>query len=415
MMAINIKRGGKQYLRAYPRFIWDMVDSFLIWLNKIGYYSYDQYDFWSTGYGRFSKDVYYKNQIFGIPLVIPIFLLELFIPHSRVIFTHKKRFPIADAHFILGYINLFKIKKKDEFLNEAIKVSDELIKTAVSGYSGYCWGYPFNWQTSLGLSKKGTPLITTVPYCFEAFLSLYDVTKEQKYLDVAYSISKFVSEDINDNPVSKLSSACSYSPLDNSMVINANAYRGFLLMEAYHRYGVYEFKEKAVRNINFVLENQNSDGSWLYAANNPNDAFVDNFHTCFILKNLYKANARLRGQDIHNAITKGYSFYRKNLFTNNAIPKPYAILKRFQLVQIEIYDYAEGISLGVLLKNEIPGAFEIAKKLARDVYLFYKLPDGHFTTRVYKYKLHNTVPYLRWPQAQMFFALTMLLSNAEND
>ena len=404
-----------RYLKEDIRIIWGMVESFVIWLNKNGYYSYDQYDFWSTAYGQFAKRVYHKNQILGIPLVFPIFLLELFFPYFRVIVTHKKRFAISDAHFILGYINLYKLKKKDKLLNEAIKVSDELLKTLIPGYSGYCWGYPFDWQTSKHLAKKGTPMITIVPYCFEAFLSLYDITKEQKYLDVAHSISQFVSKDINETPVSNMSSACSYTPLDNSMVINANAYRAYVLTEAYSRFGISEFREKAEKNINFVLENQSSYGSWLYAVNNPNDAFVDNFHTCFVLKNLYKANVHFKSNEVHDAIIKGYNFYRKNLFTNNDIPKPFAVSTRIQLVQTEIYDYAEGISLGVLLKDEIPEAFELAKKLAQDVYLYFQIYDGHFVTRIYRGGLRNTVPYIRWPQAQMFLALTMLLNNIEND
>jgi len=186
-------------------------------------------------------------------------------------------------------------------------------------------------------------------------------------------------------------------------------------METYHRFGVDEFKEKAGKNINFVLENQRLDGSWLYAAENPHNAFIDNFHTCLVLKNLYKANVYLKSNKLRDAIIKGYDFYRKNLFVNNDIPKPYALLRRIQLVQIEMYDYAEGISLGVLLKDEIPGAFELAKKLARDVHLYYQLPDGHFITRVNWGGLRNAVPYLRWPQAQMFFALTTLLSKMDND
>ena len=66
-----------------------------------------------------------------------------------------------------------------------------------------------------------------------------------------------------------------------------------------------------------------------------------------------------------------------------------------QLVQTEIYDYAEGISLGVLLKDEIPDAFKCAQKLALDVYSYFQLSDGHFLTRIYRGGLRNTVPYIR--------------------
>ena len=43
----------------------------------------------------------------------------------------------------------------------------------------------------------------------------------------------------------------------------------------------------AERNLNFVLENQNPDGSWFYAVDGVRD-FVDHFHTCFVMKALAK-------------------------------------------------------------------------------------------------------------------------------
>ena len=79
-------------------------------------------------------------------------------------------------------------------------------------------------------------------------------------------------------------------------------------MEASHRFGIDEFREKAVKNINFVLENQCLNGSWFYAVGNSQDAFVDNFHTCFVLKNLYKANIRLKSDKVQDVIIKGYNF-----------------------------------------------------------------------------------------------------------
>lgn len=400
---------NQQDVKVDFKIVLEMIDKFLVWLNKNGLVSHDQYDFWSTSYGKLAKRVYYKNHIFGAPLITPIFLLEFLLPQTRKLFVKTSRFPIVDAHFIMGYVNLFEITNDRKFLNKAIYVANELLSVSIPGYSGYCWGYPFDWQTNRGLWKKNTPLITNVPYCFEAFLYLYDVTRYRKYYDIAYSISRFASDDLNETFISDESSACSYSPLDNSMVINANTYRAFLLMEAYHRFEVAEYKAKAEKNINFVLENQRPDGSWLYAIGNPQDAFVDNFHTCFVLKNLYKANIHLKSGKITEAILKGYKFYRKNLFTDNDIPKPFAEVKRVQLVKIEMYDYAEGISLGVLLKDLIPESFELTQKLTNDVCSHYQLPDGHFLTRVSMGGLRNTVPYLRWPQAQMFYAFTEML------
>ena len=169
------------------------------------------------------------------------------------------------------------------------------------------------------------------------------------------------------------------------------------------------FESAALRNIAFVLSRQAQDGSWLYADGNPKDAFVDHFHTCFVLKNLVKINRRLKRKDIQQTIQAGYQYYRKNLFDDSDDPKPFALKKGFQIMKYEMYDFAEAITLGVLLRDEIDGACDMARQLAEKVTSNYQLSDGHFVTRVYKKGFRNTMPYLRWPQAQMFYALTNLL------
>ena len=54
-------------------------------------------------------------------------------------------------------------------------------------------------------------------------------------------------------------------------------------------------------------------------------------------------------------------------------------------------------------------AYEMAHNVARSAIRDYQLSDGHFVTRVYRGGLRHTLPFLRWPQAQMFYALTNLM------
>jgi hypothetical protein len=66
--------------------------------------------------------------------------------------------------------------------------------------------------------------------------------------------------------------------------------------------------------------------------------------------------------------------------------------------------------LGAVLQEEIPGALEHSRQLARTVCQQYQLPDGNYVTRVYLGGVQHTLPYLRWPQAQMFHAMTQVLA-----
>ena len=387
------------------------IEKFIDWLKTNTYFSYDQYDFWSTRYGITAKRIYYKNKFIGIPFVAVIFLAEIFYPKSRKAFVTKKRFPIADAHFILGFLNLYEVTLKKEYLEEAQKIASELLKSSVPGFSGYCWGYPFDWMTTRGLWTSGVPLITTTGYCFEAFLKLYDITNDQKYFDIAQSIFTFTHKDLKDTPIEDGIASASYSPIDNSQIVNANAYRLFVLVEGAKRFDNLEALKKANLNINFILKNQNKDGSWKYAINDDRDNFVDHFHTCFVLKNLYKANLILKDDRVSQAITKGFYFYKKYLFDESGSPIPFAKLSRLNIVKRELYDYAEGISLCLLMRSSYPDAKQLADHMISEVIHSYQNKNGSFFTNINVFNIRNKIPYLRWPQSQLFFALTNYLKN----
>jgi hypothetical protein len=395
----------------YRQEVYQSIEKFVNWIKKNDYYSYDQYDFWSTGYGIKAKEVYYKNKIAGIPLVAPVFLSEIFFPSIRKTFVSKKRFPIADAHFILGFLNLYEITSDEKYLKEAQKIAQELLKSSVSGFSGNSWGYPFDWMTTRGLWTSGVPLITSTGYCFEAFLKLYDITTDKKYLDIAYSTFLFTLNDLTDTQIDKDTAASSYSPVDNSQILNANAYRAYVLIEGAVRFDHEEASRKALMNINFILKNQNPDGSWKYAVNDERDNFVDNFHTCFVLKNLLKINKIKNDERISFAIDKGYNFYKKNLIDPSGRPLPFAKLSRLNIVKRELYDYAEGISLGLLMEPDDKEAKDIVNRMVEDLVNKYQNKNGSFITRISIFNMKNKIPYLRWAQSQLFYALTNYLKN----
>ena len=389
--------------------LWDTINAFLRWLDAHGYASYDPYDIWGTQYSLWARRLYYKKGIAGLPLIAPVLLLEIIFPGLRALFVKKERFATADGQLALAFLNLYEITHNDEYLEKAIILCEDLIRSSVPGYSGYCWGYPFDWQNFRGLWRKNTPYITSVPYCFEAFLKLYEISQVTRYQEAAASVAKFVFEDLRDTCVSAESSAASYSPIDTSQVVNASAYRAFVLFEAAYRLGYHDYERKAWRNVNFILQTQLSDGSWRYAVDHAGEAFIDHFHTCFVLKNLWKINRYLRSDTIDQSIRRGYTYYRRSLFDANDNPKSFAIEPRTQIVQLDLYNLAEAIQLGALVKEDISEAFALACKLACRLTEKYQLSDGHFVTRVYIGGRKHKFPYIRWAQAQIFYSLTSLL------
>ncbi len=380
--------------------------AFLGWLKACGYEGYDAYDLWATDYGIAARRLFYKNKLLGMPFVAPVALADIFFSGVRQFFTTKKRYATSDAHFILGFLNLYEATGEKSYLAEAEALAVSLLSLSIPGYSGHCWGYPFDWQNNRGLWKKGTPFITVTPYAFEAFLALYDATGKKEYLETALSSARFALNDLRVTWQEGGAAASSYSPLDDTRIVNANAYRAFVLIEAYARSGNEEYQIAAERNIAFILKAQKPDGSWLYAEGNPKDAFIDHFHTCFVLKNLYKANHHLKSMEIDQALARGAAFYHEALFDTDGMPKPYASGKKAGIVTLEMYDMAEAISLGVLMRYRFPGHYEKSLKLARKLN-DYQHEKGFFATRVYSWGPQYR-PYIRWPQAQLFYALTQV-------
>lgn len=417
--AETVAGSAPQTATAIAGHLWPVADRFTAWLEESGAASYDPYDVWGTAYGKLSRRLFYKKNPLGVAMTAPLILMEAVCPRLRTVLVKKDRYATADAQLALGFLNLYECgklrgdKRAVSWLAKAENLGHDLLAQSIPGFKGYCWGYPFDWQNVNGLMPKGTPHITATPYCYEAFTRLLDLTGNTRYRDIAQSISRFVFEDLRDTPTGKDSAASSYTPHDRGKVVNASAYRAWLLLDAASRFGRDDYRQKAMKNLRFILESQRADGAWLYAVDNPKEAFIDHFHTCFVLKNLYKLNRTLRNQDVQQAVERGYRWYRKNLFDEQSNPRSFAIAPRVQIVRLEMYNVAEAISLGVLLRSEIPEAFTLAQGLAMRLLRTQQVRKGHWVTRVYRGGIRHTVPFLRWPQSQLFLALSNFLLAAE--
>lgn len=378
---------------------------FVRWLQAYGYSSQDQYDFWASPYGIWAKDNYQRRGALFAPWVAPVALADWLWPGSRRWVSPRRRFPIADAHYLMGFVGLHRLTGEVSFLDSARQLAQHLMATHLPGYSGLCWGYPFDWQTKRGLWKQGTPLVTTTPYVFDAFLDLYRATGEAGYQQAAASIARFVAGDIRHRPAGD-GLAASYTPFDDAQVLNASAYSAACLAVASREFGLAGYLETALANVRFILSQQRADGAWLYSANDPQDAFIDHFHTCFVLKGLYRVYEVTGDPAILRAIERGYAYYGEHLLYPDGRPRPFAQVNNAQFRVLELYDYAEAINLATLLAPVLPTRGRAAA-LVEDVLKNWQLPAGWFRTRISTGGLQNRVPYHRWAQAQTFRSLVV--------
>lgn len=309
----------------------------------------------------------------------------------------------------MAFAFMFEITGETAYLDRAIHFLCELQKSRCSGFRDYCWGYPFDWVWRGGVIRSDTPLITSTPYAYEAFLQVHKIAPRDEWLEILASIVRHACRDIRDYsvPGSDRARTCSYTPFDEGGVVNASAYRAAMLTSAARVFDNEEYRVIAERNLWFVLESQNEDGSWPYAKDGVRD-FVDHFHTCFVMKALAKIHALTGDLATLRSLHAGVDYYLDNLFDDDGLPKPFSRAPRLTVYKRELYDCAECINLCLLLGDRFPRLNGKLQTVVAGIANDWIKADGSFRSR----RLHfgwDNVPMHRWGQSQMFRSLAFYL------
>src|SRR5438876_814538 len=192
----------------------------------------------------------------------------------------------------------------------------------------------------------------------------------------------------------------------------ADAHRAFLLTSASRVFSNEDYWRIAKRNLNFILENQNQDGSWYYAVDGVRD-FIDHYHTCFVMKALAKIHTLTGDESCKEALSKAVKYYLANLFDEEGLPKPFSKAPRLTVYKRELYDWAECVNLCLLLRDRFPQLETTLQTVIDGILKDWIKPDGSFRSRRL-YLGWDNVPMHRWAQSQMFRSLAFYFREAKN-
>ena len=320
--------------------------------------------------------------------------------------------------FLQGYCNLYRLLSikpelssvlgtKDKIVKQIRQLAELLIELRSRGnYHGACWGYNFDWQARrLFLFPKGTPTVVATNFCATALMEAYEITGEQRYLDIALSAAEFVVHDLHRTEYNG-GFLFSYSPLPgNDTVFNASLLGSRLLSYCYRYTGNETYRDLARQSVEACCSGQHDNGAWVYGML-PVQNWVDSFHTGYNLDALIAYKENTGDSSFDKYIDTGFSYYISNFFDSDGMPKYYdnstfpidihcpgqLFVTLSRLHKMADYKNLADKVLDWTVKN-----MQNSKK----GYFYYQLKPG----------ISSKISYMRWSNAFMFCSLSYYLLN----
>jgi len=320
----------------------------------------------------------------------------------KVLGISKSINPKALALFLLSYYERKKrgIEKFDEDFKELVfkNIKD------LQDKNYYGWGYPFHWQSKSFFFPKY--LSNTVVSSFVG-MSLIDYYQDLKIDSLKLDLDKLVDFFLNSlNKYEDNSGLClSYSPVDNTKIINTSLLAGEFLIKFYNNINRDSKIENFINKIfEFSIDKQNINGSWFYGIDKKYN-WIDSFHTGYVLVSLneyYKISGDLKAK---RAIQKGFNYYKKKFLLKSGVVKYYPD----KVYPIDIHSISQAIITIKKLENfKEKDENEILESIMfwTDRNMYNKKEGYYYFQKNRFYK--NKINYLRWAQAWIYYANSFL-------
>ena len=310
--------------------------------------------------------------------------------------------------FLTTYCNLYKISPSNE-LKEKIKfLVEELLKLRTPGFSGDCWGYNFPWQSRAFYQPKYSPTVVASTFIGCAFLDAYDILGDEKLLKSARSVCDFILNDLNRTEDEEGNFMFSYSPIDNTEVLNASLLGSKMLSRVYSYTKEEELLVPAKKSIKRCCNLQAENGSWRYGMMDI-QIWVDSFHTGYNLECIYEYQKYSGDISFQENLSKGLKFYLENFFTDEGIPKYYDN----KTYPIDVHAPAQML-ITLYRMNEFNQNSDLIDRVLKWTINNFQDDDGYYYYQIKK-GTSSKIPYIRWAQAWMMYSLSFYLLQKNED
>jgi hypothetical protein len=304
--------------------------------------------------------------------------------------------------FLSGFCNLYERYPNKEYLDMIYFFTSKIEEKANTNYSGACWGYNFDWQAKAFFQPKNTPTVVATTFIAAALIDAYKITGEANLLSLARSSCDFVLNDLNRTYDDNGNFAFSYSPVDKTIVFNASLLGSRLLSLIFSYTHEKQLIDEAGKSVAFCCARQKPDGSWSYGALDFHQ-WIDSFHTGYNLECISDYVKYSGNNDYIDQLSKGFGYYINTFFTEEGISRYYDN----SVYPVDIHSPAQLIitasKLGKFIENK-----DLIDKVLNWTIENMQAKKGYFFYQKKKYST-SRIPYMRWAQAWMFYAMSEYL------
>jgi len=312
--------------------------------------------------------------------------------------------PKTLALFALAELSRSRASSDEIHATRARSLLDRLRATSIDGDNWTAFGYDFDWQSRALYAPRGTPAIVPTAFACQAFMEAYEAFGEAIYLDLSHRVCSFITNELN-RPFETDEEICfSYTPLDNTRVLNASLLAGECLAHVGAVHGDQRYLELAAKAARFVIRRRRSDGAFVYGESDK-QKWVDNFHTAYILLSLKRIASHVPEirSEAESACESGQRYWTDNFFLADGTPKYYDR----EVYPIDIHSAAAAIAA----LSEL-GEIDLAAKVLRWTVARMRNEDAYFYYQIRRGDRMVKTPYMRWGQAWMAYATAKFLETA---
>jgi hypothetical protein len=265
------------------------------------------------------------------------------------------------------------------------------------GFEQPCWGYHFDVQTRVFFYPRGAPNTIATAFAGLALLDAFEATGEAHLLKLAEGSGEFFLEHVPETET-ECGAYFGYLVEDRTPIHNANMLVCALLARLGSLTGRDDMLAAAEAGVAYTVSRQRDDGSWPYGEE-PHLAWVDSFHTGYVLECLLVCGHAGLNHGVQPAVEAGLDFYRRKFFLADGTPKYLANA----VYPIDVQCAAQGIQTFAHAgeRETALRVFEFARRKLRR-------RDGAFIFQQRRL-WRNRTPHVRWSAAPMMLALTHLL------